>query len=180
MDQNNKIYNYAKLGIADNTARLDIDNFIILWEEKEDAVLMTKFNLKGEILEQAGMPKAKAESHALNYSKEKKVAIEKVKFANVEIDKVCPHCGLKTLKRISESAKNMAEVPVMPMYLCSNCGKRSFYLTDEYLAFLADNNLTLFNAAEREALKSKKEETLREIKETAKRIFIAKGAKQII
>ncbi|MGC8648615.1 MAG: hypothetical protein ACP5UN_00095 [Candidatus Micrarchaeia archaeon] len=178
--ENNNIDEKAKLGLIAGKARLDINNIIILWEKKEDFVLLTKFDIDGGILEQLPLPNNDIKKYALEYCKRNKLNIEKIVFYNVKINKNCPYCNSNSLERVSESAKKIVDVPVMPLYFCSKCGKKSFYLTEYYFNFLINNNINLFEPAEKELMKNKEEETKKELRETINRIFIAKGIKQIL
>lgn len=98
-------------------------------------------------------------------------------YEDVRLARPCPSCGSPGLMRYSDAFSK--EAPVMPTYYCSACKKRGYYLTDEYLEFLVDNNIALFNDAELRELTQDRSAFVSELKEYIIRIFAAKHVARI-
>ena len=100
-------------------------------------------------------------------------------YEEVKLNRQCPHCGETSLVRFADSVVASKDLPVMPLYSCSVCKKRSYYLTDEYLEFLVKNNASLFEGAELAELEKDSQAFMHEIKEYIIRIFAAKHIERI-
>lgn len=100
-------------------------------------------------------------------------------YEEVKLNRQCPHCGGTSLVRFANSVMTSKELPVMPIYSCNACTKRSYYLTDEYLAFLVKNNKALFEGAELAELEKDSQAFMHEMKEYIIRIFATKHIARI-
>ena len=57
-------------------------------------------------------------------------------YEEVHLHKPCPECGNRSLRRQHETAAQVSEVTVIPIYICQKCQTRSYYLTKEYISYL--------------------------------------------
>jgi hypothetical protein len=153
---------------------------IKLWEEKRDGTLETTFDCEGAILAQQLLDKADPEQRARSTLSAASVpsALEKA-YEEVRLNRQCPHCSEASLVRFAGSVSASKELPVMPIYCCSACNKRSYYLTDEYLEFLVTNNKALFAGAELAEFDRDSKAFMHELKEYIIRIFAAKHIPRI-
>ena len=69
-------------------------------------------------------------------------------YSDVTLQKECPKCGGEPLARYIDTLPSPTEAPVMPFYMCSKCGTKSYYLTEEYLKSLVNENRELFAESE--------------------------------
>ncbi len=65
-------------------------------------------------------------------------------------------------------------LPVLPLYICKNCKTQSYYMTDEYLGYLVDNNRGLFTETELGELAADKKRFMEELKGYIIRILSSK------
>ncbi len=146
------------------------------WELRKEAVLETVFDGDGAVLRQRYEKLAAEDIERIINNKIAESMIPKVEHApytGITISKPCPKCGAKALKRYAELHKENP-VPVMPLYVCSECGTKSYYLTDEYLDDLVKEHRELFTDQELKELDSNHEGFINELKEYIIRIFASK------
>jgi hypothetical protein len=62
----------------------------------------------------------------------------------------------------------------MPLYSCTGCSTKSYYLTRDYLEYLVDNNNSMFEAAELSELSKDKNAFMSELEAYIIRIFASK------
>ncbi len=166
-------------------ARLDyIENGgkrTMLWERVRDGVIETVFDGNGIVVKELFHKSGdSAEVFADTFMKEKGIPkSERGQYSEVKIGKNCPGCGEDSLVRIAESAEDSTKVPITPLYKCSKCGKRSYYLSGEYLDYLVVNNRALFSEQELKELDSDKEKFMTELKEYIIRIFASQKIMRI-
>lgn len=94
-------------------------------------------------------------------------------YESVRLKKPCPNCNTDSLVRYVESVPK-PEMPVMPLYICSNCKKKSYYLTTAYLEHLIKNNTDLFSKAELSEFDKNSDAFIRELEGYILRIFASK------
>ncbi|MGC8651731.1 MAG: hypothetical protein ACP5UH_00555 [Candidatus Micrarchaeia archaeon] len=148
----------------------------VTWEQKPEAVLETMFNEEGAILQQKYEQIASEDIEREISGIIKMNMITKVRheqYEDITFSKPCPKCGAKALKRYTDVYKE-SPVPVMPLYVCSACGSKSYYLTDEYMERLVMDHRELFTEAELLELDKSKGAFLKELKEYIIRIFASK------
>jgi hypothetical protein len=102
------------------------------------------------------------------------VQTKEAEYTPVKFNKPCPKCSEYKLSRYVEAFASKQQVPVMPIYHCSNCKQQSYYLTKHYLEYLVDNNPELFSEAELAELKADKTKFLAELEGYIIRIFASK------
>ena len=113
---------------------------IKLWEPNQEMVLETTFEAaSGSILLQRVM---KTDSGLTDYLLKESLneadvkETKEVKFSDVSLNKPCPACNEFKLSRFVAAFQSKKEVPVMPIYYCTNCKNKSYYLTERYLKYL--------------------------------------------
>jgi hypothetical protein len=150
---------------------------IRLWEMHEGATLETTFDSYGSILAQRVM---KLDTDLIKNQitetlKEAQISGTKEKpFSDVKFSKPCPKCGEYTLSRYVEAFSSKKEIPIMPLYYCSNCKSQSYHMTNNYLEFLVQNNTGLFSEEELLEMKKDKSAFMVELKGYIISIFASK------
>lgn len=168
----------SESSVGNRVVRLDLTDgnrrVVRLWECKRTCILETTFGAHGEIIAQRALPgpDEKAEEYFNDAVRETGVEPKAVAFRPVMLEKSCPKCSKDALVRKTEAFSG--EVPVMPLYYCKECKGESFYLTDEYLSYLVENNTELFEEAEREQMKADKAAFTAELKRHIISIFASK------
>lgn len=168
MEGNNKI----KIEYAHGTEKR-----VVLWETGSNGILETMFDGNGYILLQRV---AKLDGNALNARVSEVLKNANISetierpYKNVEFPKPCPKCGKHGLSRYVEAFASKGEAPVMPLYYCSSCRTKSYYLTESYLDYLVENNLEMFNEKEIKEMKEDKTAFVEELRGYIIRIFASK------
>jgi hypothetical protein len=98
---------------------------------------------------------------------------KKKDYTETKINKPCPKCNEYALVRHIEAFSGN-DVPIMPIYYCKKCASKSYYLTSEYLEYLLENNMKLFDEKELKDLKNDKIAFVKELNEHIIRIFASK------
>ena len=158
-----------RLDLIDGTRRVTR-----LWEQRNGTVLETTFGARGEIIMQRLLSGNRTTSDYFNEAvAETGTTPKHVDFKPVLLEKRCPKCGSEALVRKIEAFSGI-EIPVMPLYYCKSCKSESFYLTDEYLNYLIDNNKEMFEKEETEKMVSDREEFAAELRRHIISIFASK------
>ena len=150
---------------------------ILSWNVKGDKALETVYDTEGAILIQRPV---KLDSEGVDKRIKdvlKATGLEtaqKTEFIGITLKKPCPKCNEYALASLADSFPSSEEVPVMPIYQCASCKARSYYLTDQYLEYLVENNRELFSEQDVSALSSGKDAFLSELREHIIRIFASK------
>ena len=152
-----------------------------LWEPVYDGVIETIFDGDGVVLRQLFFKgKENAKTQPEEFIKERKIAAKEGQFSDVRlIGKKCPTCGAESIARLAESAGDSTRAPIAPIYTCTACGKKCYYLSDEYLDYLVTHNRFLFEEQELRELDSNKEKFMSELKEYIIRIFASQKIMRI-
>ena len=147
---------------------------IRLWETKNDKTLETTFGEEGSILIQrvVSLDTVTLNQRVIDSLKEADAKItQETAFTDIKLAKACPKCGEDKLARYVEAFSSKNEVPVMPIYYCSGCTTKSYYLTNDYLEFLIDNNRPMFSPEEVAELEKDKGKFMSELHAYIIRIF---------
>ncbi|HII10404.1 MAG: hypothetical protein ABSE71_02545 [Candidatus Micrarchaeaceae archaeon] len=155
---------------------------ILTWSARGSKTLETAYDATGAILVQKVVDLdsegiAKTTKDILNATGLE--AAQKTEFIEVRLKKPCPKCGEYALASHAEAFPRSEEVPIMPIYYCTSCKGRGYYLTDQYLEYLVENNRELFSEQEVSALSSDKGAFLGELRENIIRIFASKRIMRI-
>jgi hypothetical protein len=132
-------------------ARVDYEtgsgSFTETFEEHGKAVLRTSFDSEGRVLDRRLLKKGSARAMAAEFAEGLGGEVLTGEYADVEIKKGCPRCAGGLRLHVAEG-----DIPIMPVYVCRNCGARSLDLTDEYLSALVRENRALFESSELEEM----------------------------
>ncbi|MDE1834964.1 MAG: hypothetical protein KGH64_06545, partial [Candidatus Micrarchaeota archaeon] len=124
--------------------------------------LITEFNERGEVAVQIHS-KTIGLNEMLNlYFVGYKLKVTDVAaYTSVAINTKCASCKLVGLERELDKThpSKITNVPVLPIFVCKNCGQRHYSLTDEYLRYMVTSNKGLFEQEEMKAVEEKPEET---------------------
>lgn len=153
---------------------------IRLWEPIGVGVLETTFRHDGAVLLQQYVEKIALEGRIKDTLVEAgSNSASDVAYKEVAIDKACPWCGKRKLVRFVQAYRSKAEVPVVPLYHCTECRGRSYYLTDDYLIHLISSKPELFEEAERKKFEEGRDAFVAEIRGNIISIFASKKLKRI-
>ncbi len=150
---------------------------ILSWNVKGDRALETVYDAEGAILIQRPVKldkdgvqkKVKDVLRATGLEK-----AEETEFISVMLKKPCPKCNEYELASHAEAFSSSEEIPIMPIYYCTSCKARSYYLTDQYLEYLVENNRELFSETDISTFAGDKDAFLTELRENIIRIFASK------
>lgn len=147
----------------------------LLIEPIKEGILETLFDEEGGILKQiaikGGAQTMESEVEGLL---KRLVSVGNTTYREVMLKKKCPHCGETGLVRAKDQSAGVSDVPIIPTYVCSSCGGKSYHLTDAHLKSLVSDSKTLFSDTELRELNNSEEEFLKELKEYIIRIFASK------
>jgi predicted RNA-binding Zn-ribbon protein involved in translation (DUF1610 family) len=152
-----------------------------LWEKSSDGLVEITFDRDGTVLRQQLLEpedadvekrvKQELQSASLNAVKEKP-------YEDIRLKKPCPNCGSETLVRCSRSVSGDA-LPVVPIYLCKSCKKKSYHLNTSYLDYLVKGNTGLFEKNELSELERDHDAFITELEGYILRIFASKKITRI-
>ena len=151
------------------------------WEEKGKRILETVFDGEGAVLQQKLL---ELDSKGLEAQIEREIrsaAVPEVKskpYEEAKLKKPCPNCGSSSLERCNQSVSG-GDLPVVPIYLCKSCNKRSYHLTGKYLEYLITMNKGLFAQNELAEMGSRHDAFVNELEGYILRIFASKKISRI-
>ncbi|MDE1761666.1 MAG: hypothetical protein KGH59_04190 [Candidatus Micrarchaeota archaeon] len=148
-------------------------------EKTMHGVLVTEFSERGEVLDQVHKKSGEPIREIVGFVSriDKDVAIKEIgAYEGVSVDVTCEGCSKRSLRREMEmtDTRNVANVPVVPMFVCTNCRKRYYSMTQSYIRKLVARNMELFEDGERKMRESNEAAFLKEIQEYMVRIFASK------
>jgi hypothetical protein len=153
---------------------------IRVWEPIGVGVLETTFRHDGAVLLQRYVDKGELDGRIKDTLAEAgSRETREVAYREISIDKACPWCGKHKLVRFVQAYRSKAEVPVVPLYHCTECRGRSYYLTDDYLIHLISSKPELFENEERQKFVRDREAFVAEIRGNIISIFASKKLKRI-
>jgi len=151
-------------------------------EKTRDGSLITEFDQKGEILNQIYKKGGDAHADLKNYlgisdSQTKDAGA----YSGLVISAQCKECRHVGLQRELDlhAPGEIKDVPIVPIFLCQQCKKRHYSLTDQYLRVLVDGNGELFEESEKVELGKGGDGSLGELQEYIIRIFASKRISRI-
>jgi len=145
----------------------------LLIERVGEGVLETLFDENGATLKQVLLKGGSEVINAeVNEMANRIKGLKETEYEEVVPKMDCPHCGSRTLKRYINIEDN--SVPIIPTYICTSCGGRSYHLTDQYLKDLVYENKEVFSDDEKKDLESNEQAFFKELKEYIIRIFASK------
>jgi hypothetical protein len=152
------------------------DRKTLVIEPLEEGVLETVFDNEGGVLNQVAVKGGNDVLFDEIYGMLKRSSsVRKVVYNGVMLNKTCPHCSSKgVLNRDIEPSVGIKGIPVVPTYVCSSCGGKSYYLTDTHLKSMVSENRERFSENELKELDESEEKFLEELKGYIIRIFASK------
>lgn len=153
----------------------------VVWEPVSGGFIETVFDSDGGIstremyreeADVTGRISARVASASVNAGIEETIEGD---FSDVKLEKGCPSCGKQALSlwRGSDGEKSGA-IPVMPIYECTGCWGRGYYLTDAYLNHLVSTCREMFSAAEQHEMGADRAAFTSELRGYIIRIFASK------
>jgi predicted RNA-binding Zn-ribbon protein involved in translation (DUF1610 family) len=152
-----------------------------LWEAKGKRILETVFDENGAVLQQQLLNMKDSGLEAMIEHELRSIPAKEVKdrpYEDVKLKKPCPGCGSASLERCDRSVSG-DELPVVPMYVCKSCGKKSYHLTAKYLEYLISRNKGLFEQDELAKMGDNHGAFVNELEEYILRIFASKKVMRI-
>ncbi len=120
-------------------------------ERIKNGVLVSEFGERSGVLGQsyskASDPLAELAKH---FSSDYKVSETVGRYEKVEASLPCVKCGTgKVVRELDTDVKDTdGTVPVVPIFICTSCGNKSYSISRKYLEKLVDGNLELFEQEE--------------------------------
>ena len=149
------------------------------FEDVRIGILETTFDADGEVLDQKLLKREIGiEEAARSFLEGIEGEVKANAYREVEIAKACPKCGSTNVKRDIGALKEDG-IPIVPRYVCVDCGTHSYRLTDRYLEKLVYSNRQMFSKEELEALDRDRAAFMKELKEYIIRIFASKKIMEI-
>ena len=164
----------------------NVDGFLIA-EGVADGTLITEFAATGEILGLFLSEDKDTESVLRNFVYRSnpgiEIMVEAVKsYEKVALKATCIGCGKEdSIFREMDFADPglVKNVPVVPLFRCTSCGKRYYSMTDEYLKALVHNNTSLFSGEELEEKRKDEALFIKTLHEYIIRIFASKKISRV-
>jgi predicted RNA-binding Zn-ribbon protein involved in translation (DUF1610 family) len=151
-----------------------------LWEKSGELTVETTFDRDGAVLQQQLLDgntdvekKVKQELQSASVQ-----AVREKPYEEVRLKKPCPNCGSDSLARCPRSVSG-DPLPVVPVYRCKSCNKKSYHLNTAYLDYLVRSNTGLFEKGELQELESNRDAFITELEGYILRIFASKRITRI-
>ena len=153
-----------------------------LAEKTSKGTLITEFDEHSEVVNQVYKEGHDHEGALLEYLKAdgKKIVLSG-DYRGIVINAKCSGCGSVGLARSLDlaSPSDIKEVPVVPLFVCRECKRVHYSLTDDYLAALVDGKKELFEKDELEQINCNKSGSVKLLQEYIIRIFASKKISRI-
>jgi hypothetical protein len=121
-------------------------------EEIGSGTLITEFRVNGEVLDQVCTGNKDADAALAEYLKDRgtlHISESGSAYERVKVGAACIKCGGRIVRELDlKPPRDIASVPVIPMFVCMDCKSRYYALTDEYLGRLVRENAELFGKDE--------------------------------
>ncbi len=155
----------------------DSGNAFVLAEKTAKGVLLSKFSVDGELLDQIYSRKGEGVENLKAYLGSEEFVVKKVEgYMHVVVNAECDSCKSRSIKReldLVESNK-IIDVPVVPLFVCIKCKKKFYSMSNPYLTKLVKSNLDLFELDEAKKKDADEKTFVNELKENIIRIFASK------
>ncbi len=150
---------------------------VCIAEPVKDGVLVTRFGEGGEVLDQSASASDDvmcALSAYLGSSFAARIT-DVASYSAVAVRPRCGGCGGKVVRELDlKKPEEIAEVPVLPVFACTKCGKRLYQIGRRYLTHLVERNKSLFDEAELKELDRNGDAFINTLRENIVRVFAAK------
>ncbi len=162
-------------------------NGFLIAEGVADGTLITEFDASGEILGLFLSEDKNTESVLRDFvcrsSQGIEIVVEAVKsYEKVALKATCIGCGKggSIFREMDFADPGLVKnVPVVPLFRCTSCGKRYYSMTDEYLKTLVHNNTSLFSDEELEEKRKDEALFVKTLHEYIIRIFASKKISRV-
>lgn len=117
-------------------------------EETRMGTLITEFKDSGEVLDQFCSRAGDAKAALGDYLKGTGVPdfLDSGTYEKVRVGARCTKCKGEIARELDlKNPKDIGRVPVVPIFLCRNCGSRFYSMTDSYLKKLISRQAGLFS-----------------------------------
>ncbi|HVA82870.1 MAG TPA: hypothetical protein VNF06_01775 [Candidatus Aquilonibacter sp.] len=157
----------------------DDENAFAIAEKTHNGVLVSEFNEDGELLDQTYRtsvePLRAIADHLGNFTNEINVA-EAQAHIPLRANAQCDDCKGKDIVREFDivDVKRVANVPIVPIFVCNDCKKRYYSMNPKYLRKLISRNPELFKPEELKEKEADEAAFVKEIQEYMIRIFASK------
>lgn len=135
----------------DHRLKAKIANTTYIAEKTAVGILISEFDNDGGVINQIYSKGVDPVSEISSHLKTGMVELVEVnKYDSVKVNAVCDKCGKKDLKRELDLVDpvNIRAVPIVPMFVCSSCTSKFYYLSNNYLKNLVEKNPHLFKEDE--------------------------------
>ncbi len=144
------------------------------FEDVRVGILETSFDPNGDIIDQKLHKKEiNIEEAAKTFLKGIEGEVKVTEYCEAEHSHSCPKCGSAKIRRDIDAFKD-GSIPIVPRYVCMDCGARLYRLSDKYLENLVYSNKQMFSEEELKALDKDSAAFMNELKEYIIRIFASK------
>jgi hypothetical protein len=151
-----------------------------VWEPIDVGVLETTFRQDGAVLLQLAVEKKNVERRIKDTLAEAGCdSARETEYRDVVFDRACPWCSKHALVRVAQAYRSRGQVPIVPMYHCTECRGRSYYLSDDYLIHLISSNPHLFEEADNRRFREEREAFVTEVRGNIISIFASKKVRRI-
>ncbi len=145
--------------------------------------LLTKFTPDGEVLSQKAVRATNVVTALKEYAGVDELKISSDRhYAPTRLNAVCNSCNRGELVRELDLSppEQITEVPVVPIFVCTNCKKRFYTLTDEYLKSMVAANMHLFEHEELRERDTDEAMFIRTLQDYIVRMFAAKKISRVM
>ena len=153
-------------------------------EKTSAGVLLTDFNVHGEVISQRYLKKSDAVEELRQHVPEGyEVSVAAWgAYAPVMLDVECSSCSRRTVVRELDLVEPslITNIPVVPIFVCRSCNKKYYSMTRSYLTSLVDSNPDLFEKEELAMREKDEEKFIDTLNEYIIRIFASKNIKRIV
>jgi len=150
-------------------------------EETTMGTLVTEFNDGGDVLNQVCTGTRDAEKALAGYLAEAGIGTLNVAnrgdcaYEPVRVDARCKSCKGEIARELDlKRPDEIRNVPIVPIFICRDCGIKFYSMTDDYLRALVSRNEGLFKPDELSEKKRNEREFVNTIQEYIIRIFASK------
>ena len=150
---------------------------LLIAERTARGVLLSEFAKSGEVVDQIYKPSADLLTELQRYPHGVDgVVISQLPYEQLTVNAHCASCGPTKMKRELDKldVSKVVEVPVVPMFLCTVCGKRFYSVSKRYLRNLVSRNRELFEKEEFAMREENEAAFISEIQEYMVRVFASK------
>jgi hypothetical protein len=146
-------------------------------EQTRKGALVTEFNEHGVAVNQVYHKDVEAESLLKDYLKH--VGSVEIRagdyYERVYSNSACNQCGGRVVRELDlKEPESIAEVPVVPIFVCTECSKKYYSMSKSYLRHLVNENQDLFEKRDLEEKEKDIDAFINTLNEYIVRVFASK------